>query len=383
MKTITLKPKWLAAAGFAVAASQANAFLVLDVANLSANIQQNNHLTNIINNQEMQITNERMHLFKLTTNDVATLRGDMEQIRGSAVQFKEGISKDKAFLGRYKTLFPDYTKTDKNVTIDEMNKKLNEWSDLLNQNTLDTLSLSSQVLSSLPDDQRALDSILSSSQNAQGILQAIQAGNQAMGLIVQQLIKINTQLPLYNQADLFFKQKAQSEADMIRRTREHASSEKEAQGKQQAATKPTTANTDKSTAKTDSPAVTPKPVPPKPDGKFDLGLKIGPDGSVEVSGKGMGIDQSVSAGKNGASVGTNIDGIGNKTSVDKNGVTTTTNVGGNKNETKITKDGGENSFFGSGADVSIKGGKDGANVGVKDGKDGANAGVKTAGAGEH
>ena len=362
--------QWLAVAGFALAATQAHAFLVVDIGNGIQNSIMINQLQNLIKEQAEQTEQGRRHLMSLLTNDVAALRANMERVRSAAMQFKEGISKDKAFLGRYRTLFPDYTTTNKGVTIDEMNKQLNAWSRMLNQNTLDTLSLGEQVLSSLPEDQQALDRIMQNSQSAPGILQAVQAGNQAMAVIAQQLIKINTQLPLYNQADLFFKQKAQSEADMVRMIRERATSDKEAPGKlstdktgggdkgttepgktapgktaptttEPGKTAPTTTEPGKTTPATTLPATT------KP-GDIGFDYKIGSDGTVEVSVKGKGIDQTIGAGKDGVKIGTGVsDGTGKGVDVNvktgKDGIDIGVGVKGDKGgtgvDTKVGKDG--------------------------------------------
>lgn len=350
MKRITSMPYWLAVAGLMLTAGQAQAFFMF-VTDLGANYQsylQNEKLARMIVNQQTQIEQGEKQLLKLSTNDVATLLGNMKQIDDTARQFKEGIGTGKAFLSRYKTLFPDYTVSDKGISIDEMNKKLNEWSRLLNQNTLDTLRLSEQVLASLPDDQAALNRVISQSQNAQGILQAVQAGNQALGLITQQLIKINTQLPVYNQADLFFKQKVQAEADMIRQTREHSSNDKEAPAKpltttpdQKAPPKPGEATKpDAAKPATPEPA---KPDAPKTDkpagGGVDIKIDIDDKGQVKVSGGGGGAKVDIGAGPKGVSTGVGVGDIKHSTSVGKDGVSTGTDVGGIKTSTSVGKDG--------------------------------------------
>lgn len=385
--------QWLAVAGFALAATQAHAFLVVDIGNGIQNSIMINQLQNLIKEQAEQTEQGRRHLMSLMTNDVAALRANMELVRSAAMQFKEGISKDKAFLGRYRTLFPDYTTTNKGVTIDEMNKQLNAWSRMLNQNTLDTLSLGEQVLSSLPEDQQALDRIMQNSQSAPGILQAVQAGNQAMAVIAQQLIKINTQLPLYNQADLFFKQKAQSEADMVRMIRERATSDKEAPGNLSTdktgggdkgttepgktapgKTAPTTTEPGKTTPATTTPGTT------KP-GDIGFDYKIGSDGTVEVSVKGKGIDQTIGAGKDGVKIGTGVsDGTGKGVDVNvkggKDGFDVGVGVKGNNGADNVgTNVKGDKD--GVSAGVNAKGKNGGLDVNAKGGKDGVSVGVKT------
>ena len=371
MNTPQRAVSYLFATGLLAVTMPAHAFLVLDIANLVQNTIQNDKLQTVINNQIRQIQQGDDNLAKLTLNNIDQLQANMVAIRNAAMQFKEGISHDQAFLGKYKTLFPDYTTASNGVSISEMNEKLNDWSSMLNQNTLDTLTLSAQVLASLPADQQSLNGILNSSQGAQGILQAVQAGNQALGLITQQLIKINTQLPLYNQADLFFKQTAQSEADMVRLMRERANSNKEApakpidnsdkggggnngntNNKNSSDGNKNGGGTDKKSGGTDKKSDS---ADKKSDDTPGFGFTIGKDGQVDANVKMGGVSQTVSGGPNGASAGTTVNGIGQTVGVKKDGITATTTVGDTAVSGKVDASGGVSTDIKTGA-VNVKNG---------------------------
>ena len=180
-------------------AQKAAAMIVYDPTNYAANIQTSLKQVESVINELKMLENQAKNLLQLgqvpelqqlskTFNDLMKIRNEVTSLLNSYGQFQEqwdGVFKDFASVSGMSAT--EWAK--------QAEKMLNE----SNKALYDSVRAQTTV-SQIESDAQALSALQNASQNAQGVLQAAQAGNQIAATTTQQLMRLQSIMAASNTA---------------------------------------------------------------------------------------------------------------------------------------------------------------------------------------
>lgn len=200
----------LTAGGPQVAEAQ---FAVIDPANLVENIVSALHNVQTVLNQVTQISHEVESL----AHQVQNLQRMPTSVSGPVLsqyvsQFSQLASAMKNINGiaanvtnlttKYNTTFPTTSLAQGPLSSANVLSQLAGWLNQSRSVYQGAYNTQAQVMTSLGADSSAVQKLLQTSGSSQGALDVIQAGNQIIGQVAVQLMKINTQMATNNQAQM-------------------------------------------------------------------------------------------------------------------------------------------------------------------------------------
>ena len=218
-------PLWIAAAtatlfcmAYGVDRSYAGGIPVIDVTNLTQNIltavrtlQSNINEAQQIVNQIKSLENEFRNLQSLPFSVVDSYRNQFQGLF-DAVGRVHSLMEDYSQLeAKFDQLYPDWSRETSLLASDVVSQKARELLEQSRQSVLGASLTGAKVLQDLPKTQAELESLMTNSQNAVGILQAAQSGNQIAGLIAGNLTNLNAQLAKYTQAHMSYLMRIQQD----------------------------------------------------------------------------------------------------------------------------------------------------------------------------
>lgn len=197
---------------------QVVAITVYDPANHAQNILSavraaisNVNEAKMLAHQVQSLANDLKNLTKLDYSMVDEFSGDLHQLFGVLGQIDGLMSELDEVDARYSDLYPDYQEWHKGISGEDYQEQTRAWIDENRDMMRGALKTGAQILSSLPSSQEQIDKLVVDSQDAIGILQAAQASNQLTAEVGGQLIKLNSMLATWVQADA--SSRAQSNAE--------------------------------------------------------------------------------------------------------------------------------------------------------------------------
>lgn len=211
---------------FAVAPQAAHAqWIVYDPTNFSQNLltayrtlQSNLHELQEIENQITSLQNEARNLASLPQNILQQYQQTFQRFQQQVAQ-TEGLMKNLTNVrSQFQQQYPNYANT--NPDFKNMSSIIDTWNATDRQNTQDALASGAAVLSQMQSGQTNVTGIVSASQGATGALQAAQATNQLEGVVAQELMKLNAQQALMQQAQLQRQAKDDAERDLMSKLRQ-------------------------------------------------------------------------------------------------------------------------------------------------------------------
>lgn len=178
---------------------KAEALIVYDPTNYSANIQTSLKQVESVINELKMLENQAKQLLQLgqipelqqlskTFNDLMKIRNEVTSLLNSYGQFQE----------QWDSTFKDFASISGMSGADwakQAEKMLNE----SNKALYDSVKVQTTV-QQIESDAQALTALQSASQNAQGVLQAAQAGNQIAATTTQQLMRLQSIMAASNTA---------------------------------------------------------------------------------------------------------------------------------------------------------------------------------------
>ncbi len=195
--------------------------IVIDPSNLAQNLMTATRTLAMINNQIKQLTNEAQMLLRLDKqllalgyNIAPQLKADLDQIKllmqaAQSIAFTVNQTETT-----FATMFPEnYTSviTGNQLVIDARQR----W-ELSRKAWRDTMVIQARVVETLPTDIAKLDELVAESQNAQGQLQATQAGNQLTAMSAKQQIQLQQLMAAQFRADAIEKARASQSQEQAR-----------------------------------------------------------------------------------------------------------------------------------------------------------------------
>lgn len=150
--------------------------------------------------QLTSLANEARNLTSLPLNLVQQYRSTYEQYAQTVRQLRGVMNNVSALRDRFKQLYPDVANG--NYTFEQLSAMTGEWERSGRENIEDALTGGSQVLATMERTAGSLQQLGQSSQSATGALQAMQAGNQINMMLGQELMKLNAQTAMFQQAAL-------------------------------------------------------------------------------------------------------------------------------------------------------------------------------------
>jgi len=232
----TKPPMWIAAAtatlfclAYGVHRAQAGGLPVFDAANLTQNIltairtlQSNMNEAQQIVNQMQSLENEFLNLESLEFSVIDDYRSQFEALF-EAVGRVNGLVNDYAALEeRFEELYPDWSHETELLPSEEVAVKTKEWLEKSRKAVLGASLTGAKVLENLPETQAQLGELVQNSQEAVGILQAAQAGNQIAAQVAGNLTNLNAQLAKYTEAHMSYLMKLQQEEAAGKNNLDHA-----------------------------------------------------------------------------------------------------------------------------------------------------------------
>lgn len=215
----------------AVAPQPAHAqWVVFDPTNFSQNLmtalrslESNLHELQEIENQVTSLQNEARNLASLPQNILQQYQQTFQQFQQQVAQ-TEGLMKNLTNVrAQFQQQYPNYAAT--NPDFKQLTTIIDTWNATDRQNTQDALASGAAVLSQMQSGQTNVSNIVSSSQGATGALQAAQATNQLEGVVAQEVMKLNAQTAMMQQAQLQRQAKDDSERDLMKQERAHNTSD--------------------------------------------------------------------------------------------------------------------------------------------------------------
>lgn len=160
--------------------------VVFDPTNHSANLLQAARALEQINNQVLSLQNQARNLAQLPYSSLSTLKTNLART-ASLIQQAQGVALqveaiDRAFAADYR---PGAATSDAQLAAQAQTRWRNSAAAFQ-----DALRLQAGVVAGLPGASAELDALVGQSQDAVGVVQAAQAGNQLIALQSQQLADI-------------------------------------------------------------------------------------------------------------------------------------------------------------------------------------------------
>lgn len=153
-----------------------------------------------LNNQIQGLANQARNLASLPTSIIAEYQRVYQGYMQSYQQLKGSMAKLQNLRNDFKNLYPNSAGSfDSWEKIAHMTQ---QWEERGASNVEDALYAGASVLDAMESTNSQFQTAAQASQSAQGILQATQAGNQTNMLVGQELMKLNMQMAIANQAAL-------------------------------------------------------------------------------------------------------------------------------------------------------------------------------------
>lgn len=153
-----------------------------------------------LNNQIQGLANQARNLASLPTSIIAEYQRVYQGYMQSYQQLKGSMAKLQNLRNDFKNLYPSSAGSfDSWEKIADMTR---QWEERGQANVEDALYAGASVLDAMDSTNSQFQTAAQASQSAQGILQATQAGNQTNMLVGQELMKLNMQMAIANQAAL-------------------------------------------------------------------------------------------------------------------------------------------------------------------------------------
>lgn len=201
-------------AGTATYTPPAQALTVFDPVNFTQNLQQALQAVAQVSNQVRDYAQQLQQVqnqYQQLANDARNLTGLPQSIFNEytsiyreyqrTVSQLQGMMRDLSQArDNFQRMYPDMANG--NYTFDQLSQFTRDWEQGGRQNIEDALVTGASVLDTLDATQNSFRQMGDASQSAQGALQAMQAGNQINMLVGQELMKLNTQTAVYQQAVL-------------------------------------------------------------------------------------------------------------------------------------------------------------------------------------
>ena len=201
---------------------------VIDVSNLSQNIltaiqtlQSNINEAKQIANQIQSLENEFRNLESLEFSTVDDYRLQFQALF-EAIGRVNGLMNDYADLERrFEDTYPNWNRSEESLPSEVISEKARDWLDKSRESILGASLTGAKVLENLPDTQAKLEELVQNSQDAVGILQATQAGNQIAAQIAGNLSNLNSQLAKYSEAHMSYLLQMEQEDAATRNRMDH------------------------------------------------------------------------------------------------------------------------------------------------------------------
>lgn len=153
----------------------------------------------MIKNQIESLANEMKNLEKLDFSIIDQFSGDMNELFEVTGKI-QGLMQDYTDLqSEFQRLYPDFT-LGTGFDSTKLVEQATDWLRASRNAVLGAAQTGAKVLESLPRSQIELETLVTRSQGAAGILQAAQAGNQISAMIAGNLQSLNAQLATFTQA---------------------------------------------------------------------------------------------------------------------------------------------------------------------------------------
>lgn len=130
-------------------------------------------------------TSEYSSKYSAFTSQIQNLQGTLNNVTSAISNFQSQYPSNPSFSSN-----------------EELLSNLNNWKTQLNNSMNDSVGTNAAVLNSIPATQSNMDNLINASNNAQGSLEAHQAGNQMLGTISGQLSQMNSQMAVYQTAQM-------------------------------------------------------------------------------------------------------------------------------------------------------------------------------------
>lgn len=187
-----------------VPAPKAEAIVVYDPTNYSANIQTSLKQVESVVNELKMLENQAKNLANLgQVAELGQLKSTLSKLMALKGQVGGLLDSFENFQVKWDGTFKDF------ASINGMSAKdyaayAKSQIETLNKTALAAAKVQTQVKEDINTDAEALQALLDASANTSGALQAAQAGNQIGGVIAQQLLKLQTAMTNSNQAQLSY-----------------------------------------------------------------------------------------------------------------------------------------------------------------------------------
>jgi len=196
----------LLAATMTMTAAPAEAIIVYDPTNYSQNIltaartlEQINNQIRMLQNQAQSLINEGKNLERIDFPELQALQQTIAQIdalmgQAQGIQFRVA-DLDQQFRAKFPANFDAALTNDAHVIAarDRLDTSMAAYKQ--------TMSIQSQVIENISNDQASLVGIVARSQGAQGALQVSQATNQLLALVAKQQFQLQTLMAAQSRAD--------------------------------------------------------------------------------------------------------------------------------------------------------------------------------------
>lgn len=159
--------------------------------------------------QLTSLANEAKNLASLPTSILGEYQQIYQQYMSTVQQLRGVMQNLDNVRDAFRQKYPDLANS--NMSYQQLSAMSRQWETGGKQNIEDALANGASVLKSLQQAQSNFQQLGNASQSAGGALQAMQAGNQINMAVGQELMKLNTQMAVFQQAML--EQKAREMAD--------------------------------------------------------------------------------------------------------------------------------------------------------------------------
>jgi len=146
------------------------------------------------------LANEARNLASLPLSLVQQYQAIYQQYAQTVQQLRGVMNNVTALRDRFQQLYPDIANG--SYTFEQLTAITRQWERSGRENIEDALAGGAQVLATMQGTASSLQQLGQASQSATGALQAMQAGNQINMMLGQELMKLNAQTAMFQQAIL-------------------------------------------------------------------------------------------------------------------------------------------------------------------------------------
>ncbi|MDA0967496.1 MAG: P-type conjugative transfer protein TrbJ [Proteobacteria bacterium] len=171
-----------------------------------------------IEQQIQTVENQRRNLKKLDFSTLSGMKDSMAELQ-KIVQEAEGLSYEiDAYSEDFSNIYPEYN-GGYNGTADQR-EKYETWNQQTRAGVQDAFA-AHNLVNNLTDDSLRLDQLISASNSAEGNLQAMQAANEISGMLVKQLMQLQTMQATDSRAMLSYVSQQASKEDAQNNSHAH------------------------------------------------------------------------------------------------------------------------------------------------------------------